>query len=67
MYKVTEADDRLSAHIGKQIQGCQSLDEVAEALRMNNWDYGGMFVYRGGNHVAMHVEQTTKRIALITA
>lgn len=64
-FTIAEASNTVAAQIGKQIQGCETLDDVCESLKFENSPFARHFIYRGGNHVAIHESVLTERLALI--
>lgn len=65
-FKISEACNNAAALIGKQIQGCETLDDVAESLASESSHFHEWFIYKGGSHVSVHTHEGTPRIAIIT-
>jgi len=65
-FKIETESKTIAAQIGGQIQGCETLSDVALSLRFESSPFHDWMIYEGGNHVALHKQAGLSRVALIT-
>ena len=64
-FVIEEATDTVAALIGDQIKGCETLADIKQSLEFESSPFSNHFVYKGGNHVAVHISPGFPRIAII--